>query len=153
VKKPRQAKTDRKPQPKKPRKSGELTRGPGKFTAEKRAEFLAHYATGLTVRQAARKTGVSTVTVFKHVRRDEAFAALYRETLELNLDAVEDAIHDLAVNGRNLTAMFGLLRAKRPTVWRENVNFTGSVEHSFAADFATAMSRMTTHVGSSATTH
>ena len=122
--------------------------GPGKLTTAKRAEFLRLYAEpGATVRSAAAKIGVSAVAIFKLVRRDEEFAAAYREALELALDNVEDDIHTLACQG-NLTAMFGLLRARRPSVWRESGQAPRGEGGSFAAAFADAMKRLVDGPGS-----
>lgn len=111
---------------------------PGTFTTEKREEFLQHYSQGGTVAACARKVGVSKVTVFNHVRTDKEFADRYRLALELNLDSIEDSITQLACKG-NLTAMFGVLRAKRPNVWRESYGMKLEAGDGFAAAFAAAM--------------
>lgn len=98
---------------------------PGTFTPEKRAAFLDHYSTGLTVRQAARKVGVSHVTVFNHIRKDEAFKALYATAMDVNTDVLEDDLHTLARMG-NVAALFGTLKARRPERWRDRVDLSNS---------------------------
>ena len=101
---------------------------PGTFTPEKKAQFLELYAGGGTVRQCAAMVGVSHVTVFNHVRKDEEFKAQFAEAVEGNTDALEDLLHDLAL-ARNPVAIFGMLKARRPQKWRENVNLTAQVNH------------------------
>ena len=93
----------------------------GHFTAEKRAIFLAEYATGCTVAMAAKVVGVSVVTVFNHVRSDAAFKAAYNKVMESNTDILEDGLHHLARNG-NIAAIFGTLKARRPERWRDRVD-------------------------------
>jgi hypothetical protein len=109
----------------KPRKSRGKARpsssAPGTFTPEKRAAFLEHYRTGVTVRAAAAFVGVSHVTVFNHIRKDELFAEQYRSAMETNTDTLEDDLHTLACNG-NVAALFGTLKARRPERWRERVD-------------------------------
>lgn len=100
-----------------------VERGPGKFTAEKKAEFLEAYETGLTVREAAAKVGVSCVCVFNHVRSNEEFAKQYHTAMEVNTDALEDGLHTLARNG-NVAAIFGTLKARRPERWRDRVDLS-----------------------------
>ena len=94
---------------------------PGKFTPEKRKEFLEHFAAGSTVAQAARRTGVSAVTVFNHLRKNPVFARKYGRALETNTDLLEDGLHHLARNG-NIAAIFGTLKARRPERWRDRVD-------------------------------
>lgn len=115
---------------------------PGTFTPQKQREFLALYATGqFTVVRAAKKVGVSHVTVFNHRESDpEGFGKKFRAAKERMLDKVEDDIGMLACGG-NLTAMFGLLRAHRSAVWRENVNVQATVQHTFTHAFVAAMDR------------
>lgn len=100
-----------------------VERGPGKFTAEKKAEFLAAYEAGLTVREAAAKVGVSSVCVFNHVRSNEEFARQYHTAMEVNTDALEDGLHTLARNG-NVAAIFGTLKARRPERWRDRMDLS-----------------------------
>lgn len=92
-----------------------------RFTPEKRQRFLEIYRTGTTVAAAARKVGISSVTVFNYIRSDEAFGLAYRAALETNTDALEDGLHTLARNG-NIAAIFGTLKARRPERWRDRVD-------------------------------
>lgn len=97
-------------------KRAEIARG---FTPHKKTQFLAHYANGGTVKAAARKVGISHVTVFNHVRDDKAFAEAYARALELNTDQLEDLLHQFAERGM-VAALFGTLKARRPEKWRDN---------------------------------
>lgn len=142
----------------KPRKSNAGRRGGtgDEFSAEKRRVFLEHYAKGGTVAMAARKTGVSSVTVFKHIRNDKVFAAAYNVAQNLNTDELEDLLRTLAMAG-NVAAIFGTLKARRPEKWRDNfkVDHTNS-DGSFKA-FAVGLVQNTEatlrNVGSDETTH
>lgn len=129
---------------KKGRASSTPKRGPGapvKFTSEMQQRFCRLYSAGGTVRMAARKCGVTNVTVFEHARKDDNFKEMYERARELNLDGLEDDIRTLACNG-NLTAMFGMLRAFRSERWREN--YKVDHEHRFltsAEDLQVAQQR------------
>ena len=93
----------------------------GTFNAEKREMFLMYYRTGITVREAALKVGVSVVTVFNHVRTNPEFKEDYQLAMESNTDVLEDLLHQLARNG-NVAALFGTLKARRPERWRDRVD-------------------------------
>lgn len=104
------------------RKEGQaLGRPPvsGAFGLQNRKKFLLAYGRGLTVEAAAHEVGVSSVTVFKHVRKNPKFKAKFLKARELSLDVLEDLLHQHARSG-NITAIFGMLRARRPETWREN---------------------------------
>lgn len=108
---------------------------PGTFTAEKREKFLEEYAKGLTVAQAARKVGVSDITVFNHINKNPDFKRRYQAAMETNTDVLEDSLHSIA-RGGNLTAIFGMLKARRPERWRERMDLTnsdGSIHKALAA--------------------
>ena len=106
-----------------------------KFNLEAQERFLRIFGLGGTVREAATAAGVSFVTVMRERRRDPDFAKRFQDALELNTDGVEDLLRNLASQG-NITAVFGVLRARRPGVWREqkavdanlNVNLAASGE-------------------------
>ena len=104
------------------RKEGQaLGRAPirDSFGLKNRKRFLVAYGRGLTVEAAAHEVGVSSVTVFKHVRKNPKFKAKFLRARELSIDVLEDLLHQHARSG-NITAIFGMLRARRPEVWREN---------------------------------
>lgn len=101
---------------------------PGTFTLERQKAFLRLFATGLPVKYAAEEVGVSHVTVFNHCRKGGKFKELFDEARELNLDSLEDRLHELAIAG-NPVAIFGVLKAFRPDRWRENMRVDGAIVH------------------------
>ena len=124
----------------------------GTFTPDRRRIFLDAYVTGCSVRVAARKAGVADVAVYRAVRRDEEFARQYAEAREINLDCLEDLLHRHALAG-NVSALFGILNAKRASVWKRG-NTIQVEDGGFAAAFAAAMSTTeATPVGTAAETN
>lgn len=106
-----------------------LALGPGKLTPDIRAEFLRRYAEGGTVREHAHALGVSHVAIFRLKNRDEEFEKEFLVAQDTNTDLLEDHLARMATTAGtpgNVTALFGTLRARRPSVWRENVK----VDHS-----------------------
>ena len=108
-----------------------------RFTPEKQKLFLTLYAAGGSVAEHAQRVGVSSVTIYNYVRHDPAFARGYRIAQELNTDQLEDRLYQMAtrkgVSG-NITALFGVLRARRPAVYKDNLK----VEHSGSIDLISA---------------
>ncbi len=92
---------------------------PGVFTEELKTKFLELYARGGTVNACASEVGVSSVTVYSHVRKDEEFAERFRLAQETNTDELEDILLSLARAG-NIAAIFGTLKARRPEKWRDS---------------------------------
>lgn len=129
---------------------------PNTFTPEKRALFCETYAGGSTVHQAAKVAGVSATVVFYHRRINPDFTKQYEDAQDANTNFLEAHLLRHALESGvpgNITALFGLLRARRPAVWRENhrVEVSGKVEHSFPAAFAAAMNSELDIGGGSAT--
>ena len=52
------------------------------FTAERKVEFLAHFAATCNALAAAKATGVSNSTVYDHRRTDEQFRLAWEEALD-----------------------------------------------------------------------
>jgi len=103
-----------------------------KFNLQAQDRFLRYFAIGGTVAEAARAAGVSAVSVHREKREDAEFARRYQNALELNTDGVEDLLRNLAAGG-NVTAIFGVLRARRPAVWREQKAVDMNATHNVAA--------------------
>lgn len=103
-----------------------------KFNGEAQSRFLKLFALGGTVQEAARAAGVSALTVHKEKRANADFAKRFQDALELNTDGVEDLLRNLAAQG-NITAVFGVLRARRPGVWREQKAVDANVNVNLAA--------------------
>lgn len=111
---------------------------PGTFTTLKKDQFLTLYSRGGSVRAVAKAVGVSTVTVFNHARNDPEFRDKYHQAMESNTDALEDVLHEMALQG-NVAAVFGILKARRPERWRDNYQARATVVHGFPTSFAAAM--------------
>lgn len=111
-----------------------------KFDAAAQIRFLKLFALGGTVQEAARAAGVAAITVHRERRRDPEFAKRFQDALELNTDGVEDLLRNLAGEG-NVTAIFGILRARRPGVWRETkaVDANVNVNHAASAELFTQL--------------
>ena len=94
-----------------------------RFTPEKKRQFLELYRhAATTVAKCAEVVGISTVSVFTHVRSDPAFAKAYELAKELNTDHVEEMLYEHALDKSqpgNLIAIFGVLKARRPEKYRE----------------------------------
>ena len=97
-----------------------------KFTLEIQGRFLRLYAMGATEREAARACGVSPVTVRRRRRTDAEFDKRYLDAREFNTDEMEDTLRRIAADG-HVTAIFGILRARRPAVWRERAVLDANV--------------------------
>jgi len=121
---------------------------PGTFTAEKQAKFLELYEQGrTTVRKCAEAVGVSHVTVFNHARTNAEFARRYRVAIQTNTDCLEDLMMEHVFDREHagsLTALFGMLKARRPEVWREvhKVEHAGQLVMVTADALAQARQRM-----------
>jgi hypothetical protein len=62
------------------------------FTDTRKETFLARFAQDCDSRAAAAAAGVSESTVANHVRKDPAFAAAYREALEIGYALLEEEV-------------------------------------------------------------
>ena len=119
---------------------------PNTFTPEKKEEFLRLYAEGGSVRSIAAKVGVTSVTVFLHVRKDEDFAKRYFLAMETNTDILEDHLYQMATEKGvpgHIVALFGTLKARRPERWRDvaKIEHSGKVELTKAEDLEAARQR------------
>lgn len=99
----------------------------------------------MTVREAAKKAGVSSVTVFSYARNDADFKKKFDEAAELCADDLEDFMESLGRSG-NIAALFGSLKKMRPGVWGQhvkvehggNIGITGAEELAAARERARA---------------
>ncbi len=114
-----------------------------RLTPEKRADFLRIYASGKSVEYAANEIGFSRTAIFNLIDRDEAFADAYERAQKRNTTALEDHLMKHATEPKtpgNIIALFGLLKARNPGRWRENVKLehSGTVAHALAPDLLAA---------------
>lgn len=73
------------------------------------------------MKEAAKEVGVSHVTIFNFVNKNEIFARKFQRARSKSMDALEDHLHAMAY-GRakgNIVAVFGTLKARRPEIWRD----------------------------------
>lgn len=100
-----------------------------RITARQRSLFLARLREGDSLEQAAREaTGKpGSRRSFHRLRQaDEKFAVEVADAQDSGIDMLEQRLVDIAtgkVEVRNMaqvTACFGVLRARRPAVWRES---------------------------------
>lgn len=98
----------------------------GALTKRQREHYVSELANGATHEAAARAAGRPRTT-FKRLRqRDEAFALEVDEACDRGTEMVEQQLVDIAFgrveakNTAQVTACFGLLRKRRPDLWREN---------------------------------
>ena len=103
-----------------------------KFTQGVQDRFLRLYAMGATEREAARVCGVSPITVRRARRSDLEFDRRYLDAREFNTDEMEDTLRRIAADG-HVTAIFGILRARRPDVWRERATLDANVTQDVTA--------------------
>jgi len=89
-----------------------------RFTAERKALFLEHFRDGLSLRQAAKKAGVSAQTVYDHITADTDFAEAYLRAQDVNTEMLESTLHEVARSG-HVGALLAVLKQRRPTRWRE----------------------------------
>lgn len=89
-----------------------------RFTAERKAVFLDHFRDGLSLRQAARKAGVSAQTVYDHITADTDFAEAYTRAQDVNTEMLESTLHEVACAG-HVGALLAVLKQRRPVRWRE----------------------------------
>lgn len=89
---------------------------------------------------AARAVGVSHTTVYELKRRDKSFAESIDTAQDAGSDRMEDALLNIGLRDRNVTALIFLLKGRRPEKFRERqqTDLTNS-DGSLAGLFAEAM--------------
>lgn len=117
------------------------------FTPERKREFLDLYSEGGSVATCAKAIGVSHVTIFNHKRTDPEFAREFELAMEANTDRLEDHLYRMATEKGipgNVAAVFGTLKARRPSVWRENmkIEHDGSIQTTTPDQLAAARERV-----------
>lgn len=115
-------------------------KAPGKLTPQKKAQFLEALHTGISLAGAARSVGVSHGTIYDLKAKDREFAAAIDDAREAGSDRMEDALLNIGVTDKNVTALIFLLKGRRPTMYRERqqMDVTNS-DGSLAGLFAEAM--------------
>ena len=126
---------------------------PGAVTQEKLDQFIELYSSGYTSFAAARRVGLSTLAINRYKKKNPEFMARWQEAYDEFTHFLEGKAEEMARNAMSTSPvmLIFMLKARKPSVYRDNVKMehTGSV--TFAADFAQAMEKVTS--GANATQH
>ena len=120
---------------------------PGTFDAKKRQAFLDAYAAGDTIRAACRKAGTNSTTISNTTRSDPDFKKAYEAATDQNTDKLEQIVDEMARTNRNMVACFFLLKARRPHIYRDNLQVTHNASTELTTAFTAAMSRVQNSAG------
>lgn len=90
-------------------------------TPKNRRAFLAVLRRGYSIAKACRAAGIGRTAVYAWRDDDDEFSKDWDAAVEAGTDALEDALHDRAVE-RDTTAAIFLLKGRRPEKYRERVD-------------------------------
>ena len=90
------------------------------------AKFLSLIADGATIKAACEGANIGRTKVYERRDNDETFRIALEEAIEASTEDLEEVARKRAKQKSDPLMMF-LLRARRPDVYRENVNHSGSV--------------------------
>ena len=93
------------------------------FTAEQKVEFLKILRSSANFGRACDAVGVNRDTVKDHMKWDDKFGIEKKKVVENICDDMEEALVNLA--HRNPTAAFGVLKAYRPSIWKDSYQEKG----------------------------
>ena len=97
------------------------------FTKARKQEFLARFRATFNISRVCRDMGMSTASIYDHIRSDPEFAAeleTYRDDMQhMAEDVVEQALRD----GDRDMAKFVL--SKLSAKWRDKVDVTARIDH------------------------
>lgn len=142
--------------PKKKRTHDPKTHAGGKLTPTVLKAICDAYAIGMTVSAACTQAGVSTVAFQRYRRLNPEFDSNeWAEAEALSTMELERKAHELALTSdhRNCTMLIFMLKARKPSVYRDNVSVQHSGTVEFAASFAAAMENITHGTSSTVKTH
>lgn len=94
----------------------------------KKALFLVAFARQGVVSYAAKAAGVGRRTVYDWLEKDPDFRTLFADAEQEGIDALEAEAHKRAIGGSDVLLIF-LLKASRPSKYRERVDVTMDVRH------------------------
>ena len=83
--------------------------------------FLAGLEASGNVSAAARAAGIHRCTAYERRQSDQAFAAAWVQALEAATDALEEEARRRATTGQSDVLLIFLLKAHRPSKFRDNV--------------------------------
>jgi hypothetical protein len=96
-------------------------------TPKKHHAFIHALAGGSSVRAACEAAGISKTAAFGWRRDDPDFAAAWDEAIEAGTETLEDEAVRRALAGSDTMLIF-LLKARRPTVYRETLRLGGMAD-------------------------
>lgn len=115
-------------------------KAPGKWSPEKRQQFLDALASGISMAGAARACGMSHGFIYDLKAKDAQFSAEIETAREAGSDRMEDALLSLGVKDKSVTALIFLLNGRRPEVYRQRTQTDlSNSDGSLAGLFAEAM--------------
>ena len=132
------------------------THAGGKLTPTVLKAICDAYATGMTVSAACTTAGVTSVAFHRYRRLNPDFDANeWAEAEALSTMELERKAHELAITSdhRHCTMLIFMLKARKPSVYRDNVSIQHSGTVEFAASFAAAMEAITNGASSSVKAH
>lgn len=95
------------------------------FTAEQKVLWLEAYKECANLAKASAAVGINQYTVQDHLKGDEKFHQAYKETIAYFNSNVEETLYHAAVKSKNVTAMFGWLRAHYPELYKDGYTEKG----------------------------
>lgn len=107
------------------------------ISAAQKTEFLRVFRASANFGKACEAIGVNRHTVQDHLKWDDKFKIEKKRVVEEICDDMEEAL--VAIAHRNPTAAFGVLKAYRPSIWREKYEEKGPNKDQRLKDLYSAM--------------
>ena len=93
------------------------------FTAKQKVEWLEAYKNTFNFSKASTQVGIGNAAVRDHINGDDKFGQAYKEAKDFVADACQEALYNFI--HKNPTAAFGILKAVRPEMWKDNYKEKG----------------------------
>jgi hypothetical protein len=95
-----------------------------KWTADKKAAFIAALRADFAIAPAAKRAGVSRSTVYMWRAEDDDFAEAWDDAREAAVDVLERTLYKRAIRHDTVAGIF-LLKGARPHIYRDRYEVTG----------------------------
>lgn len=121
---------------------------------EQLTKYLELYSAGMPSGQAGEVCGLGYHTIQHYRETDPAFAKAWQKAYDAFTDVLEKRAEHMALECKTTspTMLIFMLKARKPSVYRDNVKMEHSGQVTFATEFATAMQRAEVN-GVTATQH
>ena len=93
------------------------------FTAQQKVEWLEAFKSTFNFSKASTQVGVVNKTVRDHINGDDKFGQAYKEAKNYVADECQEALYKFI--HKNPTAAFGILKALKPEMWKDNYKAPG----------------------------